>query len=223
MSFLSLRYLIQFFVLFKSTFGIFSESVPFTCKYNVSVDITDGFKYDDGTDIIIKDNINYVPRYYYRLDDRIYGCVCNVKICIRKCCQINMINLDNSCVVSNDTLRIRTYRKEDFIEEKTIDIDNYYLLNTKFCPQQKYLLDPDNFYDQFLIQTDGKLYLKNVDDTTNYVLPIDYCIDTFKRNNKTRLNAKLCGTLSTDEAAKVLYSTGKSFSFSLRPENSFKS
>lgn len=178
------------------------------CKYNVTVDITDGIQKKSGE--IVKDNVHYSSRHYYRNATNVFGCICNVKTCIRKCCPIGMAHLNKTCRAYDGEIRIKTYYRAVYVDEKVIDSNNYYLLGTSFCPNQKYLLNPNDEFDQFLIQMDGKLFFPNIDNN-NLVLPIDYCVDLFKSGEKTYVNAKLCGTLSTDRATKVFYSTGESF------------
>ncbi|XP_056629654.1 G-protein coupled receptor Mth2-like isoform X3 [Diorhabda sublineata] len=60
------------------TYGVCDESV---CEN--SVDITDGIR--SGTNIT-KDDITYTEKNYFVQGDSIKGCICNVKQCIRKCC-----------------------------------------------------------------------------------------------------------------------------------------
>lgn len=184
-----------------------------TCKYNVAVNITDGLKESYG--VIIKDNVEYSPKNYYETDDgRIYGCPCNIKTCLRKCCEMGRAPLNKSCTIYEEDLLIELHKEKKFIKEVTVNIHNFYLLDLTFCPNQKYLLRPDDdYFDTFLIQRDGSLYLPYANED-NYVLPIDYCIDTFVNNKgRTHVNVKLCGALSQDASTKAFYSMGKTLIF----------
>lgn len=52
-------------------------------RCNISVDITNGVQ--EGTSII-SDGITYNESNYYFSGGEIRGCICNIKMCIRKCC-----------------------------------------------------------------------------------------------------------------------------------------
>ncbi|XP_072397059.1 G-protein coupled receptor Mth2-like isoform X9 [Diabrotica undecimpunctata] len=56
---------------------VFSEQ----CKN--FVDITDGSR--DG-DNIIKDGITYTPQHYFTIGPSVKGCICDIVVCVRKCC-----------------------------------------------------------------------------------------------------------------------------------------
>ncbi|CAG9838863.1 unnamed protein product [Diabrotica balteata] len=65
------------------------------------VDITDGSR--DG-DNIIKDGITYTPQHYFTIGPSVKGCICDIVVCVRKCCRegetMNMTS--KKCVSSHN-------------------------------------------------------------------------------------------------------------------------
>lgn len=86
------------FCLAFSVVEISSSEVKICMQY---VDITDGVR--EGVNII-KDGITYTPSDYVTVDNTIKGCICNVRACVRKCCeQGKMMNLTTrKCISSSD-------------------------------------------------------------------------------------------------------------------------
>lgn len=176
------------------------------CKYNVTTKITDGTR--DGN-VIIKNDVRYSYQNYYKDGNDIIGCPCEVKTCIRKCCPEDQAGVTDNfkCDYHKEPLNLELYNNDNFLKNKLV-LDNYYLLDLNFCPKQKYMLFPDESADKFYVQEDGRLYLPNVKED-NYVLPIDYCVDTFKFNDSFMVSAKVCGELTKFPTGRIVLVVGK--------------
>lgn len=190
-------------VLFACLIGAYGATGDIQCKYDATTDISDGKRV--GSDIL-KDNLRYPAGQYYKNGSSTFGCVCSVKTCIRKCCPIGQAPLNRSCENYDTPLVLSVYNDDKHVE--SVSIEDYYLLDVSFCPKKKYLLDPSGDVDKFYIQRDGKMYMPNVKED-NYVLPVDYCVDTFVIGGNLTLSAKVCGELTRDAPGKIVYSVGK--------------
>lgn len=96
------RLIVIFLVVFACDFGVECCS-----KGDLVQDITDGFKV--GT-AIIKDDVRYEPKNYYIENETIFGCVCEVTKCLRKCCPEGLhpvrIGTDRICKPSKQHLSV---------------------------------------------------------------------------------------------------------------------
>ncbi|XP_044763908.1 G-protein coupled receptor Mth2-like isoform X2 [Coccinella septempunctata] len=61
-----------------------TSGVKACAKGDLVQDITDGF---ESGSVIVKDNVRYESHNFYREGHTIWGCVCEVTKCLRKCCQ----------------------------------------------------------------------------------------------------------------------------------------
>lgn len=71
------------------------------CPDDYSVDLTGG-KELSGGGTIVKDGITYPSKYTYTGSIsgtiKLYGCVCELRKCIRKCCDLNKVEFNKTCV-----------------------------------------------------------------------------------------------------------------------------
>lgn len=72
------------------------------CDDVMSVDLTGGETFSDRT--IVKDGVTFPPKYVYEKnvsgEIKTFGCPCEIKKCIRKCCGLNsVLNLGNKTCV----------------------------------------------------------------------------------------------------------------------------
>ncbi|XP_022917472.1 G-protein coupled receptor Mth2-like isoform X6 [Onthophagus taurus] len=79
------------------------------CTYNFSIDITNGALNDVNKEIT-HNGIVYTRENYYRDEDggeKIIGCICDAKPCIRKCCGENERFVNRTCTVSENVTNLQ--------------------------------------------------------------------------------------------------------------------
>lgn len=141
------------------------------CAEELSVDITDGTIIDDN---IIKDGLTYTIEDYYKIDEKIFGCPCNITSCIRKCCAYNEAISNKACESYNYDLssNIARHLPED------VQLDSFYVIHGIVdCPYKaRFILDPNGSDDDFLIVENGSLKWNiKIFEVDDYCL--DYVID----------------------------------------------
>lgn len=139
------------------------ESANIKCAKELSINISDGIK---ANDLIIKDGIVYDENNYYTLGDDTYGCACNLKICIRKCCPRGQEIRNKTCQPSVHDFfgLIRATIGGDFDEKKYYPFPNFV-----HCPDRR--KTPRGA--QMKITSTGHLsYINNLDH-------LHYCLDYF--------------------------------------------
>ncbi|XP_072397066.1 G-protein coupled receptor Mth2-like isoform X14 [Diabrotica undecimpunctata] len=77
-----------------------------TCPKFLSVNITDGYKEGEN---ITQDGITFSSQNYFVENSNIYGCVCNIKNCVRKCCENHSYLNNGVCSFKNGS------QDEDFV------------------------------------------------------------------------------------------------------------
>lgn len=158
------------------------------CSLNVSVNITDGLRI--GTKII-KDGLPYGTKDYFETNGTTVGCICNVKICIRKCCALNKLLIGGKCTAA------------EYAEEFTIDIfdknefkrqGNFSYGRSLNCAKRHGLYPDRDPKDQFFIQEDGRIY---VHGKNRFEDKDRYCVETLRASENS--NAELIAFLCNDE------------------------
>lgn len=93
----------RFAVVFCAFLG--SIKIVSATKCDTYVDITDGNR--EGTNII-KDGVLYTQENYFEVGETIQGCICQVKPCVRRCCEEGeALNLTTRrCAPSTDRVYI---------------------------------------------------------------------------------------------------------------------
>lgn len=165
------------------------------CDKIVSIDITDGFK--QGTNII-KEGITYDNDNYFWENGTAWGCVCNFKKCVRKCCPENYEMLDHTCVQSNKELHFSVYNGIRSIE---LTLNDFYFLYSQDCLPNLDRIEPDSPHDLYL-QKDGTLLVFNFKQIYNVE---DYCIDIFDNQSF----AFICVGADTQLDPEHCYTIGK--------------
>lgn len=147
-------------------------------KCNITVDITDGIY--DGTSII-SDGITYDESNYFSSGSEIRGCICNVKVCIRKCC------LDGEVLNS-------TSRSCESVRNSATGISTYHIVNVpdnQICDEGESRVKLE---ENFQI-VDGVL----VWEDAQYALE-DYCVDRVEDSQV----AILCVTIQEEVNRLIL-------------------
>lgn len=195
---------VNYFVLFSS-FYIFTKSERTKCAHVLSVDITNGTKLNDGS--IMRDEIIFSPDLQFVYDDQIRGCVCNVRKCVRKCCESGMAVIDNKCKAYSGGFPLTIHDKHVPLEEE----HDFYIIHNKKCSTGGfYKLEP-LLYDEdvFYLQEDGSMFMPSDDKFLNQD---EYCVDVFfDEEMNMSVSALVCFPKEDEEEGKIYYYHGMFF------------
>ncbi|XP_071050242.1 G-protein coupled receptor Mth2-like isoform X18 [Onthophagus taurus] len=148
-------------------------------KCHPTIDISDGLQEEDH---IIKDNIKYAPDNYYIENGIIYGCICDVKLCVRKCCPLTETLQHKACTTNLN----HNFMKD--VEAKLINsstpFDSFHIINGMLDCGEKSRFKL-NYDDNFNVLPNGNLYWF---EEYNHR---DYCLDYFG-SPPTKLSAVIC-------------------------------
>ncbi|XP_044254818.1 G-protein coupled receptor Mth2-like isoform X1 [Tribolium madens] len=172
------------------------------CLNNFSVNITDG---ENNNGVIYKDGINYTKGDYYVTGDGIFGCVCNIKSCVRKCCGPNEIVIDG-CTNANYSFTFKIYNGTASV---VVNESDFYVLYDLECDYGHFRLNP-NFYEQdnFYVQLNGSLYAPYVDERRTVYGIEEYCLETFNEGDGNIFSAVICLENNIEEPPKIINHIG---------------
>jgi hypothetical protein len=178
------------------------------CPSALTVNITDGDLKSDGS--IRKDGIVYNKSDYFHSEDgMILGCVCNIKFCVRKCCNPDEVMSNNTCVKGEKNVSFDVYngthlstKEKDFYK-----IYNLYCENDNFqlFPNMSDPFHPDNFY----IQQNGSVYIPNLIPEKPMHGPEEYCVENFVKPDQPATFSVLFCTINDDYELEEFANTGK--------------
>ena len=193
----------MYLLLFLISIVYAQEDIP--CLRQLSVNITDGEKQQDNS--IIKDNVVYHTRDYYVEDNATWGCLCNIKRCIRKCCIADDPD-SQVCNRQNSELSISIFDETHPIND--LSVQNFSFVHGKICVKDHVLIqsEPEN---SLYMQRNGSLYVKFEEGENTYDLGY-YC---FTMTEGTA-QAFLCeyvdqAEAQEDQLSRLMYCTGKYF------------
>lgn len=182
-------------------FGFVCCQIP--CHFSVSVDITEGSTQENGA--ILKNGVVYDPLNYYEKNGKIFGCPCNLKKCIRKCCGVDEIMVNKKCTKSDQRVIIPLHSNTDFQahldmkNESHKDLDIFYIHSK--CNRSIRLIPEEEPSDIFFIQTNGSLFAPNI-GLDELLRPDGYCVDVFDDHiMDNKFTALLCNDEVTTEQA----------------------
>lgn len=122
------------------------------------IEITNGTKFNDT--IIYKD-ITFTAENYFENDGKVYGCICDVKTCLPKCCKQGKRQINGRCKPFNSNLTLTVYKGT---EKSEMDMNNFYFVKTKMmCNGPRVMLTPNIKY---YVQENGDLHT-SMGDYTN--------------------------------------------------------
>ncbi|XP_066587648.1 probable G-protein coupled receptor Mth-like 3 [Prorops nasuta] len=165
--------------LFATIFS--SKPIHFTkpCSKNLALTLDDAEKLDNGS--LSYNGLVYPPNYYWKEDETVYGCPCNLTKCVRRCCEAGKVLNESACIEMENyhglPTMIRPLDEQLAPELRWITKieDSFYTIDNMYCPGNfRYLLDPKN-YDQekYVLQESGVLKVQwqrlNLDQ-------LDYCL-----------------------------------------------
>ncbi|KAK9871561.1 hypothetical protein WA026_012942 [Henosepilachna vigintioctopunctata] len=191
-------------ILIISLIGVSAYGQKELCNSSLSVDITNGEKIDGK---ILKNRVSYNASNYFEMNGMIYGCPCNFKTCITKCCEMGEVMINRTCTKSNLKMKIPIHRKYDFlhhihVENDTFNKEDYFFIQNR-C-KSSVQLDP-NIYpetDKFFVQENGSLYTPDFEMGTPKFSE-RYCVDIFQDES---IDGKLLALLCVpDDMNKDIY------------------
>ncbi|CAH1179458.1 unnamed protein product [Phaedon cochleariae] len=166
------------------------------CPINLSVNISDGSPVPGG---IEKDNVTYPQKDIFTSGGVIWGCVCNFRKCIRKCCAQNETKVHGQCVKDIiHPFEVIFYEEKEVTSVAHLD-DFFIIYGSNKCDSNFSRYSPDSGADIFM-QPNGKLLFHEEDSDPTYFDPQDYCLDVF--NNES--SAFLCDRPDPVEDMRVV-------------------
>lgn len=166
-------------------FGVVRDALTVKCSLNAIANITDGLPKKD---TIVKDGSIYTKNDYFQIDADIFGCICNVKKCVRKCCAENETFFRGNCTAT------------EHVSEFVIDVfqmttlkgkGNFSYGYTLPCTKNRGFYPNYNPSEQFFVQEDGQIYLL---ERNKFIGKDRYCVDLYRDivNSTGELIAYVC-------------------------------
>lgn len=159
------------------------------------VDLNDGLKRPNG---IFKDNILYDENNFFYENGTLWGCICNVRKCIRKCCGPDQELLNKTCTNTDQRFQYKFYNVASRIEN--VKQEDFHIIFSRACPTNHVRIKLKAVF----LQEDGTLFVQNfgIKYSAN-----KYCIDTFNKETSAYLCEFYDEQISADHQAMI--GTGK--------------
>ncbi|XP_034175028.1 G-protein coupled receptor Mth2 isoform X1 [Osmia lignaria lignaria] len=150
---------------------------------------------------LVHNKLVYPVNSYRVVGNETYGCVCNVRACLRKCCRRDQIlggndrpnctQLENGQLARDLALEERQLANE--IQGISGLSDFFVLIEDMLCPENKYRLEPERYEeDAFVLLENGTLQT-----STSKFAAWTYCLDW--KDSFEKIVVLVC--LSTDDAS----------------------
>lgn len=194
---LKIRYLIIVLV-------IFNISSIFSGPCDVTVDVTDGFFYQNGS--VYYDDVLYLPKHVFKEENQTKACVCEYKTCVLKCCDHGQHFHENECNFGDTNLNLIIHNGEEELDDK------YHLLvaTDDWCYNEGellILLDHIKYEDIWKIQRNGELFFPNMEPELNRISPFTYCVEYFSEKNNTLVGKCVNTNMTTNKMEKIVNNT----------------
>lgn len=179
------------------------------CPKSLARNISSGIREPGG--LIKHDGVVYPKSHYFLENGTLFGCVCNVAKCARKCCPLGEKMNNRVCGATDDSeFNLKIFDK---LKPLNRSGDFKFIFNSD-CSFGRTILFP-NFSDptgpdNFFLQENGDLYLPFMENDKTIYSPDKYCIDIFFMEDD--LNNELSALLCFDSDAEpnlLLGRTGK--------------
>lgn len=162
-----------------------SATSPAPCDLSVSIPITDGDIYPNGS---LEDRGTvYPPGYHFSVNGTRRACPCRLKPCIRKCCpeeEIFFTSSDGFSTYCDTKSRSSSYNfsaLKMYVNATTIAVpkDYFYIVHGDVCIQGKFQLDPSKYpEDENYLTPEGKIIHIGQDGEEDLYYDISmYCLD----------------------------------------------
>ncbi|XP_072949445.1 G-protein coupled receptor Mth2-like isoform X2 [Epargyreus clarus] len=183
------------------------------CEDIASIELK-GDLLSDGS--ILHDGINFPPKYVYSKnisgEIKTFGCVCEIRSCLRKCCEIGYAFYNRTCTklpnfdkIGNNGVKLH-YRTE---YSRTVGLQSadYFVMYGRPSP---FMYREANWY----VQEDGNLYIEVPTKVLPWMTvgPDMYCIDSFVTDNAdgtktSEIDALVCFPQDEDTSDYLLSSS----------------
>ncbi|KAF5288084.1 hypothetical protein FQR65_LT12134 [Abscondita terminalis] len=160
--------------------SLISYVESYTCNAEFGIDLSDGEEIDDG--VIIKNGILYTSKNYKKVNGVKTGCICDINVCVRKCCPLGQYMTNRTCVDTDKPFVIPQVKRPN--------LNRFQFIFGNDCKHKKRRtrLQPAFGVDQdFIITESGKLFTPF--DRVTFKLP-DYCVDYIE--DFEQIEALLC-------------------------------
>lgn len=149
-------------------------------------------------------NLHFNEGDYFEANGTLWGCICNIKICFRKCCGENEFFNGKECEKSSKGVGVQQYLSEiDFIS----NIDYHVVSSDLQCDAG------NNFYriqlEDFTVHRNGSVLIEEVDMVFDLQ---NYCIETASMTDGDKVIIFVCGPsdeISEFSESKADINTGK--------------
>lgn len=153
----------QLFFMCLSIHTIYANNTK--CNKDLSIDISDGETVK--RNFVESNGILYDENNYFESAGKIYGCVCNLKTCIRKCCPSGQ-------QIDNKTCQLSVHNFFDLIRQNMGKDLNEKVYHTIFgfpnCTDKRYKMPPNAVLR--LLPNGHLSYIQSLDQ-------LHYCLDYF--------------------------------------------
>ncbi|KAK9739559.1 Methuselah N-terminus [Popillia japonica] len=132
---------------------------------NETIDITNGTR---NGDIIIYNGIYFTIDDYFHFQNKTYGCICDIKVCLPKCCGEGNRWVNNRCQKDTSIPRIPIHRGTEVLD---LEENNFYLIKMGTTCDGQLTVLPGMI--KSYIQENGHLHTT----AGNYTNKTSYCIE----------------------------------------------
>ncbi|KAL2744121.1 G-protein coupled receptor Mth2-like isoform X2 [Vespula maculifrons] len=162
----------------RQTVRTCQEDLP--CPLSLTVPLEGKVRRYENGSLFHKDTL-YPTNLYWTENDSIRGCICELRPCLRKCCQDGEVLSDgeapNCTKLQNYNVLPDLRLKNDQLTSEIQNISNianhFAILRNRICPNKSYILEPEKYEeDKFTIEANGILR-----DGKSIYPQWKYCID----------------------------------------------
>ncbi|XP_074038801.1 G-protein coupled receptor Mth2 isoform X5 [Leptinotarsa decemlineata] len=159
------------------------------CPKILSVNLTNSKKIGSK---ITEYGVTFNKENYFVENGSTFGCICDIKKCIRKCCETG----ESDCV---STDKVENYKFYNETRPIAVNANDFFFLHHDHCEVNNYKISLEK---QFYLQENGFLY--GFDFIADYMMfsPKEYCLDFVNKS----LTAFVC--FPESEEPTSVYSTG---------------
>lgn len=143
---------------------LYCECKHCSSRLDEIIDITSGRKIDNGT--ILYKNMTFTSENYFHKKGKTYGCVCNIKTCLAKCCSEGKRIINEECREFDNEVSIIIHKGTEI---SNVDQNNFYLIKSGMCESDVISLTDKEYY----IQENGHIHTSFANFTNRTM----YCID----------------------------------------------
>lgn len=197
-----ITYMMGVSVFILTLFLLFPKEITCICSDFLSVDITDGEKVNS---TIVKYGVTFKTEQYYTKNTTTYGCICDIKTCVRKCCGTNESFVEEDDYIDEDCIPSDVEPSYEFYDlgERVNNSHDIFFIKEKGCANSSLLqIVLDGI---FYLQSNGSLYGMDMEFSEEQIWkmynPEEYCVENVRKSNEgtNRIKAFICVPESVEE------------------------